>query len=375
MGSDLPDVERQFLAGKPQRASRSCRYWNRERAKARRQQLLFQLHEDSRSQFGTEGCSLSSWFFVFSLFRDSSIDDEVNTADQPKPRLARVLLTVLLVLVFGLLGSYTAGCFLAQAANQAVGKPPADLDAIDVRIPSESGSLLAGWLLKGESGRGAILLLHGIRSNRWSMVARARWLHGTGYTVLLIDFQAHGESPGKHVTFGFLESKDVEAAARYLRQVAPGERLGVIAASMSAAGLLVARHPLPFQAVILEAPYPTIDAAVRGRLRDRLGPPGEWLAPLLLMQLYPRMGFRPGDLQPVDHLGTLNAPVLILGGGSDPHPTPAETRQMFEEAMEPKELWIVPGLEHVDLHAGARSDYEQRVGGFLTRYLRDSPLP
>jgi alpha/beta superfamily hydrolase len=50
------------------------------------------------------------------------------------------------------------------------------------------------------------------------MVNRARFLHAAGYTVLLIDFQASGESPGKAVTFGYREANDVKASLRYLHQ-------------------------------------------------------------------------------------------------------------------------------------------------------------
>jgi alpha/beta superfamily hydrolase len=50
--------------------------------------------------------------------------------------------------------------------------------------------------------------MHGVRANRLSMVERARFLSYAGYSVLLFDFQGHGESTGQHITFGYLESKD-----------------------------------------------------------------------------------------------------------------------------------------------------------------------
>jgi len=53
---------------------------------------------------------------------------------------------------------------------------------------------------------GTIVLMHGVRANRLSMVRRAEMLHRAGYSVLLFDFQAHGESPGSHITMGYLES-------------------------------------------------------------------------------------------------------------------------------------------------------------------------
>lgn len=74
-----------------------------------------------------------------------------------------------------------------------------------VAIPSSSGARLAGWFLPG-AGRGAVLLLHGAKSNRLVQVERMRFLRGAGYSMLAIDFRAHGESTGDRITMGQLES-------------------------------------------------------------------------------------------------------------------------------------------------------------------------
>ena len=58
--------------------------------------------------------------------------------------------------------------------------------------------------------------MHGVRANRLVMLARARFLHKAGYAVLLFDFQAHGESSGKRITFGHLEGLDASAAVTFL---------------------------------------------------------------------------------------------------------------------------------------------------------------
>jgi pimeloyl-ACP methyl ester carboxylesterase len=86
-----------------------------------------------------------------------------------------------------------------------------------------------------------------------------------------MDFQAHGESPGNKITFGHLESLDVEAALRFLKERFPGERIGVIGTSMGAAAMVLAEHRPPVQAIILESMYPTIDQATQDRLRLSLG--------------------------------------------------------------------------------------------------------
>ncbi len=88
-----------------------------------------------------------------------------------------------------------------------------------------------------------VLLVHSIRSNRVEMLSRARFLNEQGYSALLIDLQAHGETPGDRITFGARESEDVKAAAAYLRNMFPGERLGAIGVSLGAAAIVLANLP------------------------------------------------------------------------------------------------------------------------------------
>ena len=100
-----------------------------------------------------------------------------------------------------------AGTVLVAPVHQSVGDPPGDLATRVVQFQSQSGATIHGWFIPGKKGAGAIVLMHGVRANRLSMLDRARFLSRAGFSVLLFDFQAHGESSGDHITFGFLESR------------------------------------------------------------------------------------------------------------------------------------------------------------------------
>src|SRR5207237_9165795 len=139
---------------------------------------------------------------------------------------------------------------------------PEGLEAQEVAFPSQSGSSVKAWFMLGKKGGGAVLLLHGMRDDRRSMLGRARFLHDAGFTVLTPDFQAHGESPGRYVTFGALESLDAKAALTFLREHARGERVGVIGVSMGGAASLLGSQPLEADAMVLESVYPTLRKAV-----------------------------------------------------------------------------------------------------------------
>jgi fermentation-respiration switch protein FrsA (DUF1100 family) len=244
------------------------------------------------------------------------------------------------------------------------------LQAETVRIDYSGIEQVSGWQVRGRPGAGAILLLHGVRSDRRQMTQRARFLHRLGYSVLWIDLPAHGESSGDRITFGARESLGVKAALGYLEREMPNAPIGVIGVSLGAASTVLAGQDPRVRAVVLESMYPTIDDAVANRLKHYLGPLGTSLAPLLLWQLPMRSGIDTAQLRPVAQVGALHAPVFVISGSRDWHTTPAETQQVFEAAGHPRELWIVEGAAHVDLHKFARVTYEDRVGSFLAQYLR-----
>lgn len=263
-----------------------------------------------------------------------------------------------------------AGEMLSRPARSRIGAVPAGLDVHGVTLATPSAGAVSGWFIPGKPGGGAVLLLHGVRSNRNQMVARARFLHAAGYATLLIDLPAHGESGGDRITFGVREAQGVRAALDYLRQTALGERIGVIGVSLGGASLVFADVlPAP-SAVVLESMYPTIAEAVTDRLVMRFGASGQAIAPLLLWQLPIRLGVSADELKPIDGIGKLRAPVLIASGMLDQQTTIAETRRLFAAAAEPKALWEVEGAAHVDLHAFDPRAYEKHILSFLGKHLQ-----
>lgn len=94
---------------------------------------------------------------------------------------------------------------------------------MSISLPSDSGSTIAGWNIPAETSKGVVILLHPIRGSRLSMLGRARLLNEANYSIVMIDLQAHGESPGKQITFGHLEKHDVRAAIKFARQSYPNQ--------------------------------------------------------------------------------------------------------------------------------------------------------
>jgi alpha-beta hydrolase superfamily lysophospholipase len=204
-----------------------------------------------------------------------------------------------------------------------------------VEFSSSSGATLHGWFVPGQPGKGVVVLLHGIRANRWQMLDCAQFLFKAGYSVLLFDFQAHGE-------IGF---------------------------SMGGASALLAKPHLQVNAMILESVYPTIEQAVEDRLEARFGWLGKFGVPFLTWQLKPRLGFSANDLCPIQQVGKITTPKFFIAGTEDRLTTLKESKDLFNAAAEPKQFWRVNGAEHIDLDAFVKVEYEKRVLEFLAKNL------
>jgi len=264
--------------------------------------------------------------------------------------------------------SWRLGSQLIKPVNHAV-PLPAGFAAKVVSLPGPGHAIAGWWLDQGDSSP-VVLLLHSIRADRSSMLSRARLLLDHGFSVLLIDLQGHGETPGTAITLGWRESADVRAALAWLKSAARSRRIGVIGCSLGGAAVLLGPQPSGFDAVVLEAVYPRVAGAIENRIRIRLGPLAPALAPLLLVQLQPRLSISPRDLEPIRSIPHLGAPVLAVAGSRDRHTTLAESEELFRAGVQPKRLSVVNGARHQDFLAADSSGYASEVVRFLHEYLR-----
>lgn len=294
----------------------------------------------------------------------------VSVAYKNIHRLAVLLSGVLFMLLLSvLLGTWVLGAQLVKPQQTALEAPPTALKARSVKISSSNPAPVCGWFLTGLPHQPAVLLLHSIRSNRQEMLGRAQFLQAAGYTVLLIDMQAHGETTGEQITFGLREALDAQAALAYLRKRVPTKKVAVMGVSLGGAAALLGEQPLAADAFVLEAVYSSIEQALNNRLRLRLGKVGPLVAPLLLAQLKPRLGVPPEQLSPLKAIRQLRAPLLLIAGDQDQHTLPAESLAMYQAAQGPKSLWMIKGAQHQNFYDLNPQIYQQRVLRFLETYL------
>jgi fermentation-respiration switch protein FrsA (DUF1100 family) len=139
---------------------------------------------------------------------------------------------------------------------------------------------------------------------------------------------------------------------------------------MGGAAILLGSAVSLIDAVILEAVYPDIQRAIDNRVSRWIGPFSRLVTPLLVDYFEAKSKINRNDLNPIQYIGKLKCPVLILSGEKDQHTTLADTKNLFSAAHEPKEMQLFPGAGHVALDTFAQQEYQKIVLGFFGKSLR-----
>lgn len=282
-----------------------------------------------------------------------------------RPRVFLVTVALLAVTAVGL--STVFAFVLTGPQRRTVPPLPADFGFPVEKISFESadGIQLRGWFVPSHGAKRGVVLLHGNGSTRGQMLARAHLLRSWGYSALLYDARGHGESGGTLVSVGWHEQQDLLAALDFLRRQGCTE-LGCLGASQGGATIALAAAKLPEVSwIVLESVYPDIATALDRRFQHYLHLPG-WLVGSLMMPIAEwRLGVSAGQIAPRKTISKLRCPVLIMGGNDDHYTTRDDTLKLFDAAAKPKELWLVPDAQHVDLYGFARETYAARLREFV----------
>jgi uncharacterized protein len=125
----------------------------------------------------------------------------------------------------------------------------------DVRAPD--GVELRGWKVRPPSPNGDwVLIFHGVSDNRTGVLGHAEFLLRHGYSVVMMDSRAHGESGGAMATYGWKERYDTVAITDALYSTESVSHLYALGVSMGAAIALQSAAAEPrIQGVVAEDPF------------------------------------------------------------------------------------------------------------------------
>jgi fermentation-respiration switch protein FrsA (DUF1100 family) len=271
------------------------------------------------------------------------------------------------------------------------GQPVADAE--EVTLTSGDGIKLCGCYLKhtATSRRGVILFGLEFGSNRWAAGPYVDYLRAAGYDVFTWEPRNQGDSekqegfePLQWVTDR--EVADCQAAVEYLKKRPDADPRGVGLYGLSKganAGLAVAaRDPFvrcaatdgAFAHYPTMVPYMRVWFSIYDRKRPLQGLFPSWYFGVIARIGVREVGRERGVVYPdIERLiGKLSPrPLLMIHGGADSYIKPSMTRDLFNHARRPKELWIVEGAKHNQALQVAGDEYRRRVVAFFETNLAE----
>jgi pimeloyl-ACP methyl ester carboxylesterase len=154
------------------------------------------------------------------------------------------------------------------------------LKVTDETWPNRDQTQARGWLLRGDEGAPAVILLHRYGADRsWLLNLGVKLNETTNYTVLWPDLRGHGLEPSVTWTsFGTREAEDVAASLDYLRSLKTpqgrplvGQAVGLYGVELGAyAALEAATHDAGARALALDSVPAAPDDLLHATVRERL---------------------------------------------------------------------------------------------------------
>jgi hypothetical protein len=253
--------------------------------------------------------------------------------------------------------------------------PPAT-DRLIAKNPR--GDEIPAWWYQGQPGAAAVLLCHGHGVSHLHMDDMLVWLKDLGFSVLLLDFRAHGEGGGTYSTLGRDEWEDIAAVLGESERrgwLPAGVPLAAFGRSMGAVALINGAAHLPrIQAFMIESMYARLRLIAENDFAWVLGILGQPLVKLVFFNAWVRTGIDYEESRPVDRLaGVAGRPLLIIHDDQDYR---ADTRQfdmLCQTASHARQL-VIRGAGHVQGFQAKPELFQRTIIEFLASAGFDLPL-
>jgi alpha-beta hydrolase superfamily lysophospholipase len=301
-------------------------------------------------------------------------------------RLLRIFLLVLLVtpLMAGAMGWLVAPDFLHPLRRALTPDVVREADAAfahasahrkDFSITAADGVILRGWKVVPDhaANGGWVLVFHGVADNRAGVTGQAELLLRAGYSVVMMDARAHGESGGAMATYGWLERNDTRAIVDALEASEHPAHLFALGESMGAGIALQSAASDPrIEAVVAEAPFASLREASYDYAGLQESPllgktvfaPGAWI---MLYRGGKLAGFSASGVSPEKAVAERAFPVLLICDSADTTLPCRHAERIYAAARGPKVLWVVPGAFHTAALGFAPEEFRRRVLDFFAQ--------
>jgi len=252
-----------------------------------------------------------------------------------------------------IVGVYVFQKHLIYFPTGEIRRTPASLglEYTDLRIDTEDGETITGWMVPHGSARATVLYFHGNGGNISGRVDIIQLLHTLELSVCAIDYRGYGRSTGSPSEQGTY--LDAMAAWKYLmhEQNIPREKIVILGRSLGGAVAAWLGSQVQPGGVILGSSFTSIPDISREKY------------PFLPASKLTNIQYRT-----IERVREVNAPILITHSRDDTLIPFSHGRALYRAARAPKSFLEMRGSHESNI-LETRREYMRKIDEFIGEYL------
>ena len=239
-----------------------------------------------------------------------------------------------------------------------------------VSITSDDGLLLEGALFEKENSKKLLIAFHGYTSEgQKDYIVQAKYYLENGFNVMLVDQRAHGNSAGKYVGFGVLDSEDARHWIDYaINRFGEDVEILLYGSSMGGATTLMTLDkdlPKQVKAAISDCAFTSAWNVFSHVLKTQYHLSTHPLMDFANKMTKKRAGYYLDQLDAREIVKNVDLPILFVHGDKDDFVPVSMVYELEKNHIGPHKLLVVPGAMHYESFFKDSDKYTKAIEEFI----------
>lgn len=256
--------------------------------------------------------------------------------------------------------------FIAERKEHLLAQPKED-----IYVEAKDGLRLHGtYFPQGEENK-VVLCFHGYTSEGMKdYLALSGYYLKKGYSMLLVDERAHGESEGEYIGFGCLDRQDALCWLDWILERC-GEDVEILmhGTSMGGATVLMASGlelPAQVKGIISDCGFTSPKEVFTHVLNSMYHLPAFPAIPAADVLNRRLAGYGMDECNAAREVRNATVPILVIHGDADTFVPVSMCEEIYENIASPKKKLIVEGAAHAESYYKDTESYEQALDEFIS---------
>ncbi len=251
-----------------------------------------------------------------------------------------------------------------------------NLEFKEYELRNDKGFKLKGYFIPSKNNSNIFVFLsHGYRSGgKGEFELIAKYYYDKGYNILMVDHQAHGESEGKYIGFGYHEYTDslkwldflIDKFGSDIQIILHGISMGCATVTMMSGAKSL---PENVKFTVADCGYTSAYDEILHNFKSLHVPP----RPLIdIMNFFNKRvsGYDLKDAAPLTFVKNTKVPILFIHGGNDDFVPTQMVYSLYDACgSNYKDLLIVDEAEHAKSYPINSQAYENKITQFADKFL------